>query len=90
MQTKQFLAIFLLVIISSVGALTPETKLNPEQQKNQVVSAISLLFEETLNNLYQTLVAVPKEESGLMFDSEEGEEGFEGEEGEEEALALKK
>ena len=91
MLSKEFVAIFLLVIISSVGALTPEAQSNPEQQTNEVVSAISLLFEETLNNLYQTLVVVPKEETGLMFDSEEGEEeegsegseGSEGEEGEE-------
>ena len=59
MQTRPFTALFLLVIISFVGASIPETKSN------------SVLFEETLTNLNKNFVVVPKEETGLIFDSEE-------------------
>ena len=74
MQTKQFVAIFLLVIVSSMGSLTSKDQSNHEQQNNKVVSAVSLLFEETLNNINKTLVDVPKEESGLIFSTEGKEE----------------
>ena len=75
MQAKQFFALFLLVIVS-VDAMIPEAQSNTiatKSQSKQVGGAASSSIRQTLNKIQKGLVTLPKQEIGLLFESDSQE-----------------